>query len=79
MADFESAPDDFGSYGGGPAQTVAPQQERYLHPIAVLFHVLFKAIALIVYCVLTLIPGISSMDNLFIIGKSPEKNRRFGF
>jgi hypothetical protein len=67
MADFESAPDDFGSYGGGPAESAAPQREKYLHPIAVLFHVLFKAICLIVYCVLTFVPGIRGTENLFII------------
>jgi hypothetical protein len=65
MADFDSAPDDFGSYGGGPAAAAAPQSERYLHPVAALFHVLFKVIALVVYCVLTLVPGISGQSLSF--------------
>jgi hypothetical protein len=55
MANFEDVPDDFGSFGGGPAAPAQAQGPRYLHPIAVVFHLAFKVAALVVYLVLTLL------------------------
>jgi hypothetical protein len=55
MANFEDVPDDFGSFGGGPAAPAQAQGPRYLHPIAVVFHLAFKVAALVVYLILTLL------------------------
>ncbi len=59
MANFDDVPDDFGTFGGGPAASTAPQAQKYVHPLAVFFTIAFKVAALVVYLVLTLVPGFS--------------------
>ena len=69
--DFESTPDTYGNDFASDGPT-APRSQAYLHPVAMLFNWLFKAVALAVYLPLSLIFG---ADVSFFF--SSKRNRRF--
>ena len=62
---FDHVPDDFGEPVTGGVESSATPREKYLHPWAVVFHLLFKVLCLIVYLVLSLALG--GFQNMFII------------
>ena len=68
--DFESTPDTYGNDFASDGPT-APRSQAYLHPVAMLFNWLFKAVALAVYLPLSLIFGADV--SFFFSSKSPRR------
>jgi hypothetical protein len=55
---FDDTPDNFISFNDNAADSGGDATSRsspYLHPIAVVFHLAFKIVAMIIYLVLTLV------------------------
>ena len=65
MADFDSVPDDFSYNLEDDGQRAQSPEEKYVHPIAVTFHLLFKVVSIVVYLLCSLVFG--SASNIFII------------